>query len=159
MRSLKLMECTPVGWSTPAANGLKKLYKENKSQIVPPYNQGGWLGLYHHQGIQNKHFPDAQCTPKLLAYSLQITWFIIIHNCTVHLHWLLPCLWLYWHNILVLHQNSDVHKHSLPAEPQTWGLLQACFPSMKGCDIQVIMTLSTHWVWVTVTGDYRSQWP
>ena len=29
------MECTPAGQSTPAAHGLKKLYKENKLQIVP----------------------------------------------------------------------------------------------------------------------------
>ena len=28
------MECTPAGQSTPAAHGLKKLYKENKLQIV-----------------------------------------------------------------------------------------------------------------------------
>ena len=29
------MECTPVGQSTPAVHGLKKLYKENKLQIAP----------------------------------------------------------------------------------------------------------------------------
>ena len=54
----------------------------------------------------------------------------------------------FWHSILVLHQNSDVQKCSLPAKPWTWGLLQACFPGMRGCVIQVIMSLSAHWLCV-----------
>ena len=65
-------------------------------------------------------------TPKVKAYSLQVAWFSNIHNCTVHPHWLLPCLWLYQHIGLVLYQKSDIHKHSLFSKPQTWGLLQVC---------------------------------
>ena len=66
LRSLKLMECTPAGWSTPAAHGLKELYKENKLQIVPhPLNWGSCLCLYHQQRSQNKHLPSGQSTPKV----------------------------------------------------------------------------------------------
>ena len=74
-----------------------------------------------------------QCTPKVLGYSLQLFWFIKIHSHTVHQHWLLPCLWLYWHIVLVLHQNSDVCKWSLLTKPQTWGLLQGLLPKDGGC--------------------------
>ena len=69
-----MMEHTPAGQSTPAGHGLKKSFKEINYKFVPtPYNWGGCLCLYHHQGSKNKHLPNGQCTPKVLAYSLQIT--------------------------------------------------------------------------------------
>ena len=60
------MKFTPAGQSTPAAHGLKKLYKEINYKLSPtPYNPGGWLCLYHHQRSQTKHLPDGQCTPQV----------------------------------------------------------------------------------------------
>ena len=43
---MKLMKCTPAGHSTPAAHGLKKLYKENKLQIVPHSLQPRRLAMH-----------------------------------------------------------------------------------------------------------------
>ena len=74
LRSLKLMECTPAGWSTTAAHGLKNYTKKiNYKLSLTPYNQGDCLCLYHHQESQNKHLSNVQCTPNVLAYSLQRT--------------------------------------------------------------------------------------
>ena len=39
------MQCTPSGWSKPAAHGLKKLYIENKLQIVPHSLQMGRMSM------------------------------------------------------------------------------------------------------------------
>ena len=39
------MECTLEGQSTPAAHGVKKLYKENTLQIVPKSLQLGRLSM------------------------------------------------------------------------------------------------------------------
>ena len=115
LRSLKLMECTPAGQRTPTVHDAKKLYKEINYKLFPtPHNWGGCLCLYHYLGSQNKHFPNVQCTPKhWLIHFYKTAWFIIFHNSTVHLHWLLPHLWLYWHIVLVIHQNSDVCKCSI----------------------------------------------
>ena len=68
-----------------------------------------------------------------LAYSLQqIAWFIIFCNCTVHLHWLLPSLWLYWHIVLVLYQNSDVSKCSTPCWAWDMGSAAGLLPKHEG---------------------------
>ena len=67
-------------------------------------------------------------TPKVKAYSLQ--WLDSVITTTVlytNTDPFTTCE-LYWHIGLVLYQKSDICKHSLLAEPWTWGLLQVSFP-------------------------------
>ena len=128
------MECTPAGQSTPAVHGFKKLYKENKSQIVPQSLQPRQLTMpLSLPGESDQTLTQwTVCTKGIGIFST---------NCLIPQNPQLHCtptltpslLWLYWHIVLVLHQYSDVCKYSLLAKLQTWGLLQACFPSMGGC--------------------------
>ena len=83
LRSLKLMECTPAGQSTPTVHGLRNYIKKINYNLSPTlYNQKDCLCLCHYQGSQNKHLPNGQCTPMVQAYSLQIALSIQVHNCT-----------------------------------------------------------------------------
>ena len=57
---------SPAGQRTQAVHDVKKWYKEINYKLSPtPYSQGGCLCLYHYQGSQNKHFPNAQFTPMI----------------------------------------------------------------------------------------------
>ena len=73
LRSLRLMEYTPAGQTTPAAHGLRNYIKKINSKLSPtPNNWGGWLCLYCHQGSQNKHLPmdSAHQRYRLIHYKL-----------------------------------------------------------------------------------------
>ena len=79
-----------------------------------------------------------------------------LYNCLTahiaHLHWLFACLWLYQHISLVLHLKSDVHICSASCWASDMGPALKILPRLRGCAIQVIVTLSAHWFQIRMTG-------
>ena len=115
----------------------QEIYKESKLQICPPLSTAKEVGydVITTKGVRTNTYPgdSVHHRYRLIHYNCFIhtspqphtvhpkgiglfTTICLIHqnhNCTVHQHWLLPCLWLYQYIILVLHQKSmSVNVHS-----------------------------------------------
>ena len=100
LRSLKLMECNPAGQSTPAAHGLKKLYKKYITNC-PPFSKTGEV-VYAFTVTRGARTKLTRCTVHTKGIGLFTTNYLNHNNsqphCTRTLTPSLPATLLAYHS-------------------------------------------------------------
>ena len=111
-------------WSIPAVPDHKKWYKNNwKLSTTPATGEVVYaLSVTVEARTNNSPMYDA---------------YRILHS---HLHSSLSVNYSYY-----------ASTWPLPCQASDIGLLQTSFPSMRGCVIQLMVSLSTHWLWVSAS--------